>query len=191
MTIDYYFDPACPWTWYTASWLTQVADDQEFEIHGHPMSLWDINKGEVPDEYRDSILLSRQALRLVSDLDSKSEYGAIWRFYRHLGNRIFGDEQAWSVEVIEAAANEAGIQNVAAIFDESFDDKISESTSFAMNLGGSDIGSPVLKLADSERGFHGPIVAAEPMSLDHAIKLWEATQTLVALPSFYELKHGR
>lgn len=191
MTVDYYFDPACPWTWYTTNWLTAVAEEIDLEIHGHPMSLWEINNHQAPDEYRSIVLLSLQALRLVQALDTESRYDELWRFYRELGTRIHDEGRKWSVKVIEESALAAGISDIAPIHDESLDVPIAEVTSLAMTRGGQDIGSPLMVLPGVDKGFHGPIVEAEPMPIDQALELWNAVQSITSLPRFLELKHGR
>lgn len=191
MTVDYYFDPACPWTWYTATWLTTVAEENGFEIHGHPMSLWEINNHEVPEEYRGPVLLSLQALRLVQTLDTQGRYEELWSFYRELGTRIHDEGRRWSVEVIEDAATAAGIDDLASIRDESLDAAIAEVTSEAMARGGQDIGSPLLVLPGVEKGFHGPVVAKDPLPVEQALKLWDAVVRITEIPGFYEIKHGR
>ncbi len=191
MTVDYYFDPACPWTWYTATWLTTAAEERGLEIHGHPMSLWVINKGEVPEEFREALQLSNQALRLIQSLDSEGRYEELWRFYRELGSRLFDNGVSWSPEVIVESANAAGVVNITALSDQSLDQDVEKVTNEAMARGGQDIGSPLLVLPNVEKGFHGPIVDAEPMSVDEAITLWDAVTAIVSVPKFFELKHGR
>lgn len=191
MTVDYYFDPACPWTWYTATWLTTVAEELDFEIHGHPMSLWEINNHEVPDKYREPVLLSLQALRLVQALDNQGRYNELWAFYRELGTRIHNEGRKWSIKVIEESALAAGIEDLDPIQDETLDAPIAEITALAMVRGGQDIGSPLLVLPDVEKGFHGPVVDSEPMTTDEALALWEAVAAIVKVPNFFEIKHGR
>lgn len=191
MTVDFYFDPACPWTWYTATWLTTVAQERDLEIHGHPMSLWEINNHETPADYRDEVLLSRQALRLVQELDDQGRYADLWQFYRELGSRIHNEGFVWSIDVIEESATAAGIENYGAINDDSFDPAIAAVTAKAMTLGGQNIGSPVLVPPNTSRGFHGPIVTEDPMSTSDAVALWEAITQLTSVPAFYEIKNGR
>lgn len=191
MTVDYYFDPACPWTWYTATWIDTVAAAKGLEIHCHPMSLWEINNHEVPDEHREPVLMSLRALRLTQALDAAGDYKTSWRYYRELGTRIHDQGRAWSTNVIAEAASAAGIEDLAPLNDESLDTMIAEVTVGAMQRGGQDIGSPLLVLPGIERGFHGPIVDKNPMSADEAVRLWEAVQAITAVPAFYEIKHGR
>lgn len=190
-TVDFYFDPACPWTWYTATWLTTVAEERGLEIHGHPMSLWEINNHEVPDPYREPVLLSLQSLRLVQALDDEGRYEELWNFYRELGTKVHDEGQAWSIEVIEDAAKAAGLTDLAPIADESLDAPIAEVTAKAMEFGGQDIGSPVLGLAGAAKGFHGPIVGKDLMSAADADALWDAVVSITKVPDFFELKHGR
>lgn len=190
-TVDFYFDPACPWTWYTATWLTTVSDERDVTIHGHPMSLWEINNHQIPEDYREPVLLARQALRLVQALDNDGSYEVLWRFYRELGTRIHDQEAHWSVRLIEESATAAGVTDLTPIHDESWDQPIAEVTARAMELGGQDIGSPLLVLPGAEKGFHGPIVVKEPLAASDATKLWDAVQLITSVPGFHEIKHGR
>jgi len=58
-----------------------------------------------------------------------------------------------------------------------------------MRLAGPDVGSPVLAFPNQQRGIFGPIVSPAPTGRD-ALRIWDATVTLMDLPDFFELKRG-
>ena len=112
-------------------------------------------------------------------------------FYTALGTRLHLDEEPADTDILEAAAQEAGVAGyLVAATDAHWDEAVIRSTVEALGLGGPDTGSPILLLEGQPRGFHGPIVSPAPMG-DDATRLWDLVAAAMSMPDFYELKHGR
>lgn len=190
--VAFYFDPACPWTWNTSRWLVEVAQARGLDIDWRPLSLAVLNAGrEISAQYRPVMEVGHATLRLVAALRAAGREREIGDLYTELGRRLFYDEGAPSMALVAGAAKAVGAGDLAAApTDTFFDGAVEASTEEAIQLGGPDVGSPVLVVGDSQRGFHGPIVSPPPTGED-AVRLWEAIAMFSEVPGVYEVKHGR
>jgi hypothetical protein len=92
---------------------------------------------------------------------------------------------------VAAAADAAGVGDAAAAANaDMVDDAVARHLADALAAAGPDVGSPVLRIDGSARGFHGPIVSPR-VGGDAALRLFDAIATLQAESGFYEIKRGR
>ncbi len=59
-TIEFFFDPACPWTWMTSRWLVDATAQTGHDIRWRNLSLAVINADrEIPEKYRAAVAAAR------------------------------------------------------------------------------------------------------------------------------------
>jgi len=134
---------------------------------------------------------STVALRLVESLAAAGRHRDAGCFYGALGRRIHDEGMEIDLDLIRAAAAEAGVGDaIGALDDRRWNAAILEAYAQALDAAGPDIGSPVVMLAGCARGLHGPILDAVP-ERDDALAIWDAMTVLLRMPTFYELKRGR
>ncbi|HEX2381036.1 MAG TPA: DsbA family protein [Acidimicrobiales bacterium] len=183
MTVTFFFDPSCPWTWVTSRWLQATAAREHFDVEWRSFSLpYEHEDREHPDVVAAHRVI--EALRRTGDNDG------VKRFYDALGRRWYDEGEAHTTDVVRVAMHDAGLDSFTpALHDESLDAGVAASTEQAMALAGPDIGSPVLELEDG-RSLFGPILHAVPDD-EGCARVWEAVLLLAGVPEYHELKRGR
>jgi hypothetical protein len=189
--VIFFFDPECPWTWRASRWLVEVSGARGLVVEWRALSLVVLNEGDVPEEYRVAMEASHRALRLVEALRQAGRHDDVARFYTELGTSVHERREELTVELVRSAAEAAGLAGeIAGLDNADLDAAVRASTEAAVAAAGPSVGSPVLQVAGVERGLQGPILAEVPAEKD-ALALWDAVETLVHMPAFYEIKRGR
>jgi 2-hydroxychromene-2-carboxylate isomerase len=196
-SVDYYCDPGCPWTWMTSRWLTEVATERGLEIRWHAFSLTLLNTDTpiAPEhdtaENRANLEIADRAVRVLAVLSHAGEHDRAGRFYAEFGRRFHDGADADDAALFAAAASAAGVNDaLESSADASVDDLLAASLEQALALAGPDVGSPVLRIGVTPRGFQGPI-QSPPLTGAAALRLFDAIETLQAENAFFELKRGR
>ena len=191
-SIEFYFDPGCPWTWLTSRWLVDAADQRGIDVQWRSLSLGVLNAGkEIPEQFRAAMAAGRTAHRVIAALLAADRNDLVGAFYTEYGLRTFVDGQAPSDAVVRDAAVAAGAEAWAdAVDDESWDDGVAVSTHTAIGLAGPDVGSPILAFGEPRTAIFGPIVSPSPAGAD-ALRLLDRVLDTATIPGFFELKRGR
>ena len=183
MSVTFFFDPACPWTWVTSRWLVTTAAREHFEIEWRSFSL----PYEHDDDGHPDVVAAH---RVIEALREAGDNDGVSRFYDALGHRWHESGEGHELSVVCAALHDAGLDSFAgALDDETLDVGVAASTEEAKALAGPDIGSPVLQLEDG-RSLFGPILHAVPDD-DGGARVWDAVLLLAGMPEYHELKRGR
>ncbi|MQA11485.1 MAG: disulfide bond formation protein DsbA [Pseudonocardiaceae bacterium] len=199
MIVDFWFDPACPYTWITSRWMVEVQRLRPVEVRWNVMSLAILNEGrevnpEDPDgEYGDELEhYLWMPVRICAAVQQRYGHDALGRLYTALGVR-FHNRGDWLG--IPAALAEAGLPAELAEVAEStqYDDVVRASHAEGIGLVGMDVGTPVIAVpgADGQRiAFFGPVVSPAPRG-ELAAQLWDGTLLVAGVPGFFELKRTR
>jgi 2-hydroxychromene-2-carboxylate isomerase len=191
-TVHLWFDPTCPFTWATSSWLRATAPAQDAHVEWRVMSLAVLNEGkEVPERFRAGMAASWRPLRLLVAAAATGGTAAVGALYAAVGTRLH--EQGRSVDdaLLAEALEEAGLPAdlLAAADDASYDEQVRASHAEAQERVGTECGSPVLAI-DEGGAWFGPVVAPVPTG-QAATDLWQGLVSLSRVAQFSELKRGR
>jgi 2-hydroxychromene-2-carboxylate isomerase len=185
MTLDFFFDPGCPWTWLTSRWAMEVAPQRDVPIRWRAYSV-DIDDDAPPT-------IPQRALRVVEAVWAEHGDDPIGGLYTELGTRFHlqGDV---SLDAVAAALGAAGLDPalVAAADEERWDAEIRGSMADATDRVGQQVGVPILVFFDEDRvaGISGPIMARS-VTGPRAVALWDHVVGLAWNPDVLELKRSR
>ncbi|WP_336209057.1 DsbA family protein [Nonomuraea sp. LPB2021202275-12-8] len=190
MIADFWFDPACPFTWITSRWLLEVAKVRPVEIRWHVMSLSVLNEGRDDDPEGDPEGYLWVPVRVASAVRHLHGQEALGRFYTALwtsrddGQDWIGElEKALTVAGLPAGLAEAGQTDT-------YDDLVRASHAEGVALVGDHVGTPICAVtgaAEERIAFFGPVVSRLPTG-EQAGRLWDGTLLVAGTPHFHELK---
>ncbi len=190
--VDFWFDPACPWTWITSRWMTEVAATRHLNVTWRTFSLLHHNRDrDLPDQYRVPLVAQWRGLRVIEA--ARAGYGndAVAALYTAFGEAIHlrGDVP---LESLESAVQEAGVDPsvLSHADDDSWDHGIRSSTEAGSSLVGTDVGIPIIRVEGAKSVFFGPVMSPAPKGED-AVKVWDAYQLLSEVTGVYEIKRSR
>jgi 2-hydroxychromene-2-carboxylate isomerase len=197
-TVDFWFDPVCPWTWLTSRWLLDVEQVRPIEARFHLMSLSVLNEGrtDVTEFYQRGVRRWWGPVRVMIAAEQTGGPEVVRPLYTALGTRIHLEDQPYSQEVYAAALTEVGLDPGLAVAakDDSYDDAVRASHRTAARTDGdTELGSPTLHVPGPDGdpvAMFGPIVTPMPRG-ERAGRLWDAVLAAASVPGFNELKTGR
>ena len=195
--VDFYFDPACPWTYLASRWIRKVSAAKGIDVRYQPFSLLIKNRPlGIPDMYRAGVEYGLRVLRIVAaigdSLDPDKANHVTAELYARVGDAYHQQGLGHSFDYLPVL-EELGVADFAgAASDDSWDVPIEKSMEHALELAGEDVGVPIVAVesAGSVQGFFGPILCRIP-SDEEAVELYEHFAGLAKLGCFFELKRKK
>jgi len=191
VTVDFYFDPACPWCWITSRWLVDVSRSRDLEIGWRTFSLFLKNEGNdaYADEFKQHLVHTLDALEIIEAVRAEAGNRAVGDLYAEYGARIHhdGDRFPDHTDVLRAVG--MGPEWTKAVGNEEWRQAIERSMTDAMDVVGNDLGVPTI-VFPNQVGYFGPVMTPAPTG-DEAVALFDRLVMLSETPGFYELKRGR
>lgn len=198
-TVEFYFDPSCPFSWITSRWLHQIITERDVTVRWRQFSLALKNDELVPSKdetpharvHREAHRVQRVIAKAVAD------YGASAAdLYSEFGVRFHIMEQAFDDDMIRAVLADKALPSgvFLAADDESIDKELQAEIDSAIEAAGSDIGVPtiVFQSKDAQRlGYFGPVLNELPSSPQESLAIWDGLEKLATSSSFYEIKRAR
>ncbi|OFT42659.1 disulfide bond formation protein DsbA [Arthrobacter sp. HMSC06H05] len=195
-TVDFYYDPCCPFCWVTSRWLVRVQEDRDITVTWRPFSLAikndELGNGTADHNGRGHIA-GHRVLRVIAaaeknGADAGELYTAFGRAY-HTQNSNMDDTLI--ATVLKDHGLDASFADAAD--DDSWDAHLEAEQQAALDAVGNDVGVPIVlftKDGAEPQGYFGPVINALP-SREEGLDLWDGLEKLAPVPSFYELKRTR
>jgi 2-hydroxychromene-2-carboxylate isomerase len=190
-TVDFWFDPSCPWAWMTSRWVDEVVRHRNLDVTWHIMSLAVLNEdNDVSDDYKAFFPRALKYTRLVAAAQELRGQEIVKPLYDALGTRIHPGGSKNPDEVIPAALADVGLPADFARYADSdeYDAQMRASHFDGINRVGQDVGTPVI--AVNGTAFFGPVISPAPKG-EEAVRLWDGVVAAAGYDGFFEIKRTR
>ncbi|MGH2410210.1 MAG: DsbA family protein [Chloroflexota bacterium] len=190
-TVDFWFDPLCPWAWIASRWLLEAKKVRNLDVRWHVMSLAILNQGrDLSDDYTSLMEKTWGPVRVV--VAAREQYGddVVLPLYTALGNRFHREDASADRETVEAALKEVDLplELAGAMTSDEYDSQLEASHRDGMERVGMDVGTPVISVEGVS--FFGPVVSPIPTG-EAAGRLWDGVLLVAGTDGFFELKRTR
>jgi hypothetical protein len=190
-TVDFWFDPICPWAWMTSRWMLEVERVRPVKTVFHVMSLSVLNDGrDIGEDYRSMLDKGWAPVRVALAVEQQYGQEQLRAFYTAVGTRIHNEHQGFGRDTLEAALRDCGLPpELADLGDVGDNDEALRASHHAgMDPVGYDVGTPVIHVGDV--AFFGPVMSPAAKG-EAAGRVYDGVVALASYEGFFELKRTR
>lgn len=190
-TVDFWFDPVCPWAWIASRWIMEVEQVRDIDVTWHIMSLSALNEGrDLPEEYQELMKAAWAPARVAAAVSRDHDNATLKRLYDALGSRFHPGGRKDIPAVIEESLSEVGLpaSYLDAATNTDFDADLRAANAKVKELVGDEVGTPTISINDV--AFFGPVITPIPRG-EQAGQLWDGCVLVAGVPGFYEIKRTR
>ena len=200
-SVEFYFDPSCPWCWVTSRWLKEVTDIRGITVAWRPFSLALKNEELVESSHEKTPYAKehRSAHRVLRLIESAVEkYGENTRFdlYSAIGEayHVHKKDTLFTDELISDAIAPFNYDlSLETLDDIAYDRDLQGHLDNAISVAGNDTGVPLIIFVHEDEtkiGYFGPVITDLPET-DESLAMWDGLVKLASVKNFYELKRTR
>jgi 2-hydroxychromene-2-carboxylate isomerase len=190
-SVEFWFDPSCPWAWMTSRWVDEVALLRNLDVTWNIMSLAVLNEdNDVDDEHRAFYPRALRYTRLVAAVKELHGQEAVKPLYDALGTRIHPGGETDADAVMAGALEAVGLPGELVRFADTdeYDAPLRASHFEGIGRVGQDVGTPVI--AVNGVAFFGPVISPAPKG-EQAAALWDGVVAVAGYDGFFEIKRSR
>jgi mycothiol-dependent nitroreductase-like protein len=194
-TVQFWFDPLCPWAWITSRWILEVEKVRPVRAEFKVMSLAYLNliqhEGQgLTEEYLERMAKAWGPIRVVAAAGEQRGPEVYGPLYTAIGTRLHNQGRREDPAVIPEALKEVGLPEslISAAESEEYDGLIKESHHEAFDDVGTDVGTPVIRVRG--KTIFGPVITPAPKG-EAAGTLFDGVALVCQADGFFELKRTR